>query len=357
MVDCHFFGLDPRWHHASSLFLHVCNAVALYLILTRFTGARLESAIAAALFAVHPVNTEAVAWIAARKDPLCTFLALLATACYGAYAARPGRLRYLAVLTVYCLALMAKPMAIALPAAFLLLDYWPLGRWRASGERGPSAVRLIIEKVPLFVAALACVLIAAITQSIAGALGSAQDYPLGIRIANAAVSYVAYLRNVLWPAGLAVYYPHPGSGLAWWKAVAAGTALVGATGAAWALRRRCPYLFTGWFWYLVMLFPVSGAAVQLGSHAMADRYGYLPLIGVFVAAAWALVALAARWGRPRAVLVPAAVLVAACVAGANLQVRHWRNSEALFTHALAVTPANPVAHNNLGEFYLEQHDW
>jgi len=342
MLDQELYGLDARGHHATSLALHLAATLLLFALLDRATRATLRSAFVAALFAVHPLHVESVAWVAERKDVLSTLLLLPTLAAYAAYARRPGPWRYLAVAGLFALGLLAKPMLVTLPILLLLLDFWPLERWSAR-----TAWPLLREKVPLALLALASSVVTVAAQRAGGAVGSMERFPVDVRIGNAILSYVAYLGLAVWPSDLAVFYPHPRAVSL--LAVAASAALL--TGvSAWVFRarKRHPYLLVSWLWYLVALVPVIGL-VQVGEQAMADRYTYVPLIGIFVMAAWGIPdAMQAARGRSRGLSVVAAVVVLALVPLTRAQVARWRDSRTLFEHALAVTEGNWVAHNNLG---------
>jgi tetratricopeptide (TPR) repeat protein len=353
MLDAEVFGLEPQGFHYTSLLLHGLNAVLLFALFVRMTGSIWASAFTAAAFALHPLHVESVAWVAARKDVLSGLFALLALLAYERYARGGGsKGYYLAVFACLALGLMAKPTLVSLPFVLLLLDEWPLGRLRradAPGTWDPARVRrAVLEKLPL----LALVAVASgITFAAQRSWGTVQPlelYPLGVRVANALVAYAAYLGNAFWPAGLAVFYPHPGYALSpWWVAGAAALLAGLSLLAVLALRRR-PYLGVGWFWFLGVLVPVIGL-VQVGQAAMADRYTYLPLIGLSLALAWGVRELVAG-SRPAgraAVLLGAALLGALAVATAA-QVRTWKDSSSLFEHALRVTERNHVAHINLG---------
>jgi Flp pilus assembly protein TadD len=342
MLDQELYGSDARGHHATSLALHLASTLLLFGCLERATGAVGRSAFAAALFGVHPLHVESVAWVAERKDVLSTLLMLLTLMAYARYARRPGVGRYLAVAGLFALGLAAKPMLVTLPFLMLLLDRWPLGRW---SDR--TARELLLEKVPLVVLALASCAVTVAAQRAGGALGSMDRFPLDVRIGNAILSYVAYLRLMVWPSGLAVFYPHP-------RAVpllpVVGSAALLAGVSVWVFRSRArhPYLLVSWLWYLVALLPVIGL-VQVGEQALADRYTYVPLIGIFVMLAWGVPdAVRAVRGRSVALTVAAVVVVLALVPLARAQVARWRDSRTLFEHALSVTSGNRVAHNNLG---------
>jgi tetratricopeptide (TPR) repeat protein len=334
MVDCTLFGLRPLGHHATSLVLHGANACLLFALLLRLTASLGRSAAAAFLFAVHPLRVESVAWVAERKDVLSGLLFLLTLWAYVAYVASPRPLRYAALVLTFAAGLAAKPMLVTLPFVLLLLDVWPLGR------TGPGLRRLLLEKSPLFALSAGSAAVTVWAQNAGHALRSLRQFPLGVRIANAVVSYVAYIGKALWPSGLAVIYPHPGSSLAGWQVGGAAIVLVAITwGALWLGKRR-PYLPVGWFWYLGMLVPVIGI-VQVGEQGMADRYTYLPAIGLSLMLAWSIPATAVAAGATSA----AAIALGAC---AWRQATYWRDSETLFRHALRVTRDNGVAHLDLG---------
>jgi tetratricopeptide (TPR) repeat protein len=335
MLDWRLFGADPAGHHATSVALHAANAALLFALLDATTGAPWRSALAAALFGLHPLRVESVAWVAERKDVLSTLFWLSTTLAYAAWVRRPTRGRYAAVAAGLALGLLAKPMLVTLPAALVLLDHWPLGRLRSARDLWPR----VREKLPLLAIVAAASVATLVVQRRGGAVGSLDVYPLATRLGNAAVSYVAYLRAAAWPVDLAVLYPHPRTVSG--GAVAASAALLALVTAAVLAARRRPYLLVGWLWYLGTLVPVIGL-VQVGDVARADRYTYVPLIGVAVAVAWSLPA----W--PRLVAAAAAVVLAALALRTRDQIAVWRDSVALFSHALAVEERNPVAHGNLG---------
>ena len=349
MLDCELFGLNPRGHHWTSLMLHLAAVLLLFEVLWRMTGRALPSAAVAALFAVHPLHVESVAWVAERKDVLCAVCWMLTLGAYLRYSRRPTPARYLPVGLALALALMAKPMAVTLPLVLLLLDFWPLGRWRPAADGGWRAWlpprRLLVEKLPLLGLCLGASLLTMYAQSDMVRLGAAE--PAGVRVANALTSCVAYLGKTVAPLDLAVMYPFPAR-VAAWKAIAAAAALAGLTLASLAAARRAPYLTVGWLWYLVTLAPVAGV-VQVGFQAMADRYTYLPSIGLFIALAWGAAELAARRPAAKPWLAAAAALVLALLAWrTRVQLGYWSDSVALFRHSLAVVES-PVAHANLAE--------
>lgn len=382
MLDCEVFGMAPWGHHLTNILLHAINAALLYLALksmTRNTGASL---FVAAFFALHPAHVESVAWVSERKDVLSVFFGLLALLAFAAYARRPRWTSYTLLTTFYALSLLAKPMLVTLPVVLLLLDFWPLGRMRtdrhgrartdtdaksAHGILGspvgrdlfpPSAKsargtqRLIAEKLPLFILAGGVSLVTILTQR--NAMSSLEGLPLGMRLSNAAIACWRYIYKALWPFDLAAFYPHPRETISTAVALIAAAGLVAVTLAVILLRRRSPYLLTGWLWFLITLLPVIGI-IQVGVQAMADRYSYLPFVGLGIVAAW---------GIPQAMpggLVRRVVLTALALALAGLwswrtvvQVGYWRDSETLFRHSLAVTGENEVALNGLANALIAQ---
>ncbi len=350
MLDWELWGADPRGHHRTGLLLHAANAVLLFLLLDRATGRRGPSAFVAALFAAHPLHVESVAWAAERKDVLSALFWILSTAAYVAYARRGGAARLAAAAALLGLGLLAKPMLVTLPLTLLLLDFWPLGRFEEARAREVFPWRLLAEKTPLLALAAASALATLAAQRAAGAIGPADAYPLATRLANAAVSSVSYLRKAVWPSDLSPFYPYPAGGPPAWKTAAAIAVLAGVTALAIRLRRSRPYLLAGWLFYLVTLTPVLGL-VQVGRQAMADRYTYVPLVGIFAMVAWTVADLLRhpRAGAAARRIVPAlaVLLLAAAAALSRAQSAVWRDSVSLFEHALAVTDENQVAHNNL----------
>ena len=442
MLDVSLFGLDPRMHHLTSLLLHALNAVLLFLLLLRMTGALRRCAFVAALFALHPLHVESVAWIAERKDVLSTLFWLLTLAAWlgyleakesgtpgGATAVRSPRgaektgpragkatasgevgadrawrtsgsmagerrsatgspaaqapsktiTWYALVLVLFALGLMAKPMLVTLPFTLLLLDFWPLGRWHAAGNAGPGGRRaiplrgLLLEKGPLFAMSAASCVVTFIAQRRGGALQTLQTIPFAERLANAVVAYAAYLGKTMWPSSLAVFYPYGHPGLATWQVAASALLLAAVSALALWLARKAPFIVFGWLWYLGTLVPVIGL-VQVGEQAMADRYTYVPLIGVFIAIVWGVVRVIERTVEPAIggsvargpsdrviasrpigyafgvvgvlALVPLFVLT-------RVQTGYWANDLTLFRHALSVTTDNWMAHNNLGGVFSE----
>lgn len=347
MLDVRWFGPRPAGPHAQSAFWHAVNVVLLFLLLANATGFMGRSAVVAALFAVHPLNVESVAWVAERKTVLCTFFLLLALAAYGWYVKKTRATRYLLVALLFALALMAKPMAITLPILLLLIDFWPLQRF----PQAPLSA-LVLEKIPLLALSAASAAITVYAQRAGRALGSTELLPLAIRVKNAIYSYVVYLDKAVWPARLAVFYPHPEGSLALWKVLAAALILITITAVCWHFRER-RYLPVGWLWFLVALAPMIGV-VQVGRQAWADRYAYLPLWGLFVIIVWLLSEAALRipLGRAAQVAIALAVLAGYAVT-AHSQITYWRDSYSLFAHAIRVTGPNPIAEGNLGSALIE----
>jgi tetratricopeptide (TPR) repeat protein len=340
MLDIELFGNSPRAFHVTNLLLHTANALLLFAFFVRATRDPAASAFVAAVFALHPLHVESVAWAAARKDVLSGFFGLLSLLCYLGYVRSTSHRAYVGTVVMLALALMAKPTAVVLPFLLLVLDAWPLQRL-SSRSQGWERVR---EKLPLFALIAAGAAVTVVAQQSGGAVRSLESLALGPRVENALVSTVAYVGKVLWPRGLAVYYPHPQGSLPLWKALAAAAGLALVTFLVLRAGRRRPYLAVGWLWFGLGLAPVIGL-VQVGQAAMADRYTYLPLVGLSVMAAWGARDLvgARRWVAGLAVVVCAGMAVATAA-----QVRKWRDSTSLFEHALRVTQNNHVAHINLG---------
>ena len=364
MLDCELYGLNPKGHHLTNVLFHTANAILLFVVLRWMTGAIWRSGLVAALFALHPLHVESVAWAAERKDVLSTFFWMLTMVAYVHYVNRPGGKRYLLVLITFSLGLMAKPMLVTLPFVLLLLDYWPLNRFnpravpgsvedqplgfRSSGDDKSPILKAVMEKTPLFLMSLFSCVVTVMAQQEAGAISTLEIVPFKLRMANGLVSVVAYMGKMIWPQDLAVFYPHPVSDLQIWKPVVAGLFLLILSTVALWVAQRCRYVLVGWLWYLGTLVPVIGL-VQVGEQAMADRYTYVPLIGLFIVVVWGFADLVKGWRSRRWVVsVSAAVMVLALMAGSWLQVTHWKNSVRLFKHALDATSNNYVAHYTLG---------
>ncbi|HEV1286119.1 MAG TPA: tetratricopeptide repeat protein [Bryobacteraceae bacterium] len=341
MLDFQLFGLDSGWHHLTNLMIHLASTALLFVMLKRMTQKLGESAFVSFVFALHPLHVESVAWVTERKDVLSAFFWILTIWLYLDYVDQPGPRRYLLALAAFCLGLMSKQMLVTLPFALLLLDYWPLMR--------PKTARLLIEKIPYVVLSAAVSLVTYKVQRAAGAVTALDFIPLATRAENAVISYVAYIVQFFWPSGLAVFYPYPPV-LPVWQI--AGSALI--LGAISALALLRPYLAVGWFWYLGTLVPVIGL-VQVGLQAKADRYTYIPTIGLSIMLAWGVSEIVARW--PRAKFPVQAAAVSICLAWLALtwtQVQYWQNSVTLFDHAIASTHDNFIAHSNLGVVLAEQ---
>ena len=354
MLDCQVYGMNPMGHHLTNLLFHIANTLLLFLVLSRMTKSIWRSAFVAALFGIHPLRVESVAWVAERKDVLSTFFFMLTVLSYVWYVKRPNVGRYPLVLALFAFGLMAKPMLVTLPFILLLLDYWPLGRFQSKGKKAMEGSwtgwKLIWEKAPLFALSAASSVATYLAQRLGGAVRELDQYPLGIRVANTLVAYISYIRKMIWPSDLAVFYPHPGKGLPEWQVVGTGLLLAGIFVLVIRAWRRRPYLAVGWLWYIGTLIPVIGL-VQVGLQGMADRYSYVPLIGLFIMIAWGVPDLMSRKGRaPRAgyLAVLAGLAVCALTVCAWIQVGYWRGDVALFSHAIEVTRDNAIAHNNLG---------
>ena len=354
MLDCQLYGLNPAGHHLTNVLLHTATVIALFLVLRQMTGALWRSAFVAAVFAIHPLRVESVAWVAERKDVLSGLFFMLTIGAYVRYVdeckvqSAKCKVFYLSVIMLFALGLMAKPMLVTLPVVLLLLDYWPLQRAESAGE-------LALEKLPLLaLSAVSCVL-TLLAQ--AGAIQSTETVPLPLRFGNALVTSMVYLGQMVWPAGLAMFHPYPQKGLPAWEVAVAGTLLAGFSVVAWKERRTQPWLLVGWAWYVVMLLPVVGI-IQVGAQAHVDRYTYLPQIGIYVAVTWLLAEWGVRWlqhGPFRAALGSLmAGIIAVLMVCAWKQTAHWQNNETLWTRSLACTTGNAVAHLNLGTTFLEK---
>jgi tetratricopeptide (TPR) repeat protein len=394
MLDCQFYGLNAGGHHLTNVLLHLATTILLFFVLRRMTGFLWRSAFVAAVFAVHPLRAESVAWVAERKDVLSGLFFMLTLLAYASYVSRLGgrgsegqtlhaprrveaarlaevgrrrkrraprsTLPYVVTLAFFALGLMCKPMLVTLPFVLLLLDYWPLGRLRAKDTAEPVfrlarwrvPRRPVFEKLPLLALAAASGAVTVFAQ--AGAMLPFGQTALSTRLGNGLISYAAYLGQMFWPAGLAVLYPFPGGGVAVSKVALSLALLAGISSVAWVLVRRRPYLWTGWLWYLIMLTPVIGI-LQVGSQARADRYTYLPQIGLYFALTWTAADLCAGLRNRRLILGGGSViLLAALMFCARRQISYWRDSESLWTRALACTSGNFIADDNLGTVLSQQ---
>src|SRR6266576_2280907 len=366
MLDCQLFGVNPGAHHLVNVFFHSIAAVLLFILLAQITNSIWASAFVAAVFAIHPLRVESVAWIAERKDVLSGVFFMLTLAAYVRYVREPSIIRYLVVAVLFSLGLMTKSMLVTLPFVLLVLDYWPLGRFahvspakpkpkngfaRWWGHRSIPA-RLILEKIPLIALSAASSIITLFAQNRAAI--SVESLPLVWRMKNAFVSYVAYMWQMVCPIRLALVYPHPEYRLSLLGVALAIAFLTGVTAVVVAFRRKHPYLITGWLWYVGMLVPVIGI-VQVGAQARADRYTYLPQIGLYLIATWTIADLSVAWRYRRQILgVAAAIVIAGLAWLAWIQNTYWRDSEALWTRTLAVTSHNDVAHASLADLLLRR---
>jgi protein O-mannosyl-transferase len=363
MLDVQLFGQRPGAIHLINVLFHAANVALLFLILLRMTGARWRSAFVAALFAIHPLHVESVAWVAERKDVLSVFFGLLTIMTYVRYVNRPAPTRYAWVVLAFILSLLSKPMLVTMPFLLLLLDYWPLGRiagrLRPFPESSPapeaSWTRLIMEKIPLIVLCAASSAVTVVAQKHGNALAE-DSLSLGLRLANAAVGYVRYLGKTFWPGSFSVFYPHPGPSLPTWQAVGAFLFLLLITTLVLLRLRQSPWLAVGWFWFMGTLVPVIGL-VQVGAQSIADRYTYFPLIGVFLMIAWEApeVSKGLRIG-PRALWIASSLVILVLAGLTWRQLGFWRNDETLFRHALSVTKNNCVAQASLAEALLRKGD-
>ena len=351
-LDYQIFKLNPAGHHYTNLLLQCLNVILLFLLLQAATGFTWRSLMVAALFALHPVNVESVAWVAERKNVLSMLFFLLTLMAYGRYVRKHGAGRYVLVVFLFALGLMAKPMIITLPFVLLLWDYWPLGRLANGEKRFPTKLAprsfawLLAEKIPLFALSAASAAITMRAQGKGGAIRSAY-FPVAERLANATVSYGRYVWNAFWPARLAPFYPHPADSIVAWQIGLATIFLLATTALVLAAKRR-RYLAVGWFWFLGTLVPMIGL-VQVGGQAMADRYAYLPYIGLFIMVCWVLPdSLPRTHAGWRALAVAASLALLALAAATVRQVGYWGDNVTLWTHTVQVTGPNFIAEDNLG---------
>jgi len=366
MLDYQLYGMHPKGHHLTNLFFHIANALLLFMVLHRMTGALWQSGFVAAMFAFHPLNVESVAWAAERKNVLSTLFWLLTMWAYIHYAAKPTIKRYGLVFLFFTLGLMSKAMLVTLPFALLLLDYWPLRRLKFEQERGGNETsekntarrsevfRLVLEKIPLFLLSVVFSIInfIAATKSL-----QAFSVPLKERIIHSLITYLAYLQKMFWPSKLSSFYPYPENALSVTQGIFCGMVLVGITFISIKLIRKAPYFAVGWFWYLGTLVPVIGIFVQAGWAAMADRYAYIPLIGIFIIIAWGFPELIMNWRYKKKALVTLAVIVIPlAIMTTWVQVSYWKNDIILYEHAIGVAekkyPGLARTHNNLEMLYL-----
>jgi protein O-mannosyl-transferase len=358
MLDCQLYGLEPWGHHLTNILLHAAAAILLVFALRDLTGNLWSSAFVAAVFAVHPLRVESVAWVSERKDVLSGVFFMLVLWAYARYV-RGNRARsfyYITVVVLFALGLMCKPTLVTVPFVLLLLDYWPLGRSQSSpflrrGIKRETWCRLVFEKLFLFVLSAASCVATLLAQK--QALDASLKPPLGERIGNAVVSYAVYLGQMIWPARLAVLYPYPEGNLKVSQVILALLLLLIISTSFFLSRRRYPFLLTGWLWYLGMLVPMIGI-VQVGSQVRADRYTYLPQIGLYLVVAWGAMELVHQWRRSRVILASAGLLViTALIARSYLQTSYWQDTETLWKHAIATTSNNYIASNNLAQFLFQ----
>ena len=348
-LDYQLFHQNPAGHHFTSLLIHAANAVLLFLFLMYATRRLGPSLFVAALFALHPINVESVAWVAERKNVLCTFFFFATLIAYCWYARQPDWRRYLVFAGLFLLGLMSKPMVITLPFVLLLLDYWPLGRIRGGHADATAAPlsKLVVEKLPLIALSAASAVITMQAQRAGGAMRSTAQFSLAVRLENAVMAYAMYLWKMIWPSHLSPIYPHPGDSLAGWQVGTSALVLLAMTAVALKFRAR-RYLLTGWLWFLGTLVPVIGL-VQVGDQAMADRYAYIPLVGIFIMIAWGIADLADSKQIGLVVrVIPAACVLLALSFATNRQLGYWSSNYDLWTHAVAVTGRNFIAQDNLG---------
>ncbi|MDH7481118.1 MAG: tetratricopeptide repeat protein [Armatimonadota bacterium] len=376
IIDYQLFGLKPAGHHFTSLLLHITNSLLLLYILNRMSGSFWRSIFVAALFALHPLHVESVAWVAERKDVLSTLFWMLTIWAYLRYVQSPKIKTYIPVILLFSLGLMSKPMLVTLPFVLLLLDYWPLCRTTFSRRHSQVAFpigfkKLLLEKTPLFfLSAISCA-ITYIVQQKSGAVVPSERLPFGIRLENAIVSYLAYIFKMVWPAKLAIFYPHPMAGLPIWQVLGTSAILIIASILAIIVLKKYPYICVGWFWYLGTLIPVIGL-VQVGTQAMADRYTYIPLIGIFIIIAWGIPDLIARLEEHRISRITTRRIYSsrlrlsflqfiACISIIAFsictwsQLGYWKNSITIFHRTIAVTGENSVAQYNLGVAFANQN--
>lgn len=370
LLDIELFGLHPLGYHLHNLLLHILATGLLFLVLRNMTGAVWRSALVALAFGLHPLHVESVAWAAERKDVLCAVFWMLSMAAYAGYARRGGVLRYLAVVLCFALGLLSKPMIVTLPFVFLLLDFWPLGRLqKKTAGRGRKRLPdlqasypcrpvpffyVVLEKIPFFLMSLTSSVVTYFVQQKWGAVAGLGESSIPDRLSNCLVGYTDYLFKTAWPVNLAVLYPYPAAGWPWWKPVLFFILLICITGFVVSQFRRRPYLPIGWFWYAGTLVPVIGL-VQIGKHAIADRYMYLPSIGLFIMVSWGLGELSEKWPYRKAILgTLGGIFTVLLLIGTRIQTATWKEDISLYEHALAVTGDNEIILNNLGAALMIQ---
>ena len=358
MLDCQWYGLDAGGHHRTNVILHVASVILLFLALRRMTGALWQAAFVAALFAIHPLHVESVAWVSERKDVLSGLFFMLTLWAYArAKLSTPHSSRFTKnwlVLVFLALGLMSKPMLVTLPFVLLLLDFWPLNRISFPHSPLSTLHSSLLQKLPLFGLVMASCVLTVLAQRGTHSIQTLGAFPISERIGNALVSYVAYIGQMFYPAGLAAFYPRPIKGYPLWEPISAFMLLAGITLGALITRRKRPYLLVGWLWYLGMVFPVCGV-LQAGAQARADRFTYLPQIGLYIMVTWGMADLLSRWRNRRTVLgVAAVIIIGALTVCAYAQTGYWKNSETLWRHALACTSNNAPAEYNLGKDLIQR---
>ena len=361
MLDCELFGLKAGMHHLTNLLFHIANSILLFFVFRRMTGAIWQSAFVAALFALHPLHVESVAWVAERKDVLSTFFWMLTLWAYVRYTERPGVNRYIWVVILFALGLMAKPMVVTLPFVLLLMDFWPLGRMKLGSAVKGNGVSLkksfdfglIWEKIPLFVLVLFSCVMTFLSEDQGGSMASMDTVPMKLRFSNSLISYVRYMGKMAWPNDLAVFYPLPDA-ILMWKTIGAGLLFIFISITAICFSRHRPYLAVGWLWYIGTLVPVIGL-VQVGAQSMADRYTYIPLVGLFVMIAWGVPEVLRRWRYERVILaVSTGLLLLILMVCSWLQIGHWKDGISLFKYSIKAGVNHYVVHNNLGNALFRQ---
>ncbi len=360
MLDCTLYGVQAGGHHFTNVLLHSTAVVLLFLVLRDLTGATWRSAFVAALFAIHPLHVESVAWVSERKDVLSALFFVLTIAAYVRFARLPSFARYLVVAVLFALGLMCKPMLVTLPVILLLLDYWPLRRFGQFGETklereqerpGPGLPGLILEKLPLLCLSVFSSVATVLAQE--KTIAAMSRLPMSSRAANAVVTIMTYARQMIWPSDLAVLYPIQKQGLPWWQILFSIAFVAAITIGVWRWKRTRPYLVTGWLWYLIMLGPILGI-VQVGLQSHADRYTYLPHIGLYMLITWTVADLGKGWRYGRATLTVGATCALAVLAwSASIQTSYWSDTIKLWTHAVAVTANNDIAHGALSAAFLK----
>ncbi|MBF0327635.1 MAG: glycosyltransferase family 39 protein [Nitrospirae bacterium] len=355
MLDVQLFGMNPAGHHFVNLLFHIASTLLLFSFFKMTTGALWRSAAVALLFAFHPLHVESVAWVAERKDVLSAFFWMLTMCAYVRYSDNPGVVRYLTVLGLFVLGLLSKPMVITMPFVLLMIDWWPLGRFSPAGYaegvlKRSNLARLLVEKIPFIILSLC----SGVITYIAHQADISYKLSFAEKVGRAVVAYTSYLGKMFWPANLAVIYPFSVEPPGLVKIIIATITVLTITALVFVMRQRASYLITGWMWYIITLLPVIGL-VHIGHHAMADRYTYIPLIGVFVMLVWGISEVLKKWHFRKFILPMLFLLtLGGIVLITRMQLQHWKNSITLFSHAVEVTEKNWMAHNNLGKVILDE---